>query len=61
MNTVNEQEFREYVDAAFKKHIECKNIPQQFIEAARIDFNEGALAALHYIFGLLFEYDNVQK
>ncbi|DBA55901.1 TPA_asm: hypothetical protein [Porphyromonas phage phage025a_SJD11] len=26
MNTVNEQEFREYVDAAFKKHIECKRI-----------------------------------
>ncbi|OWR80783.1 hypothetical protein SJDPG11_03345 [Porphyromonas gingivalis SJD11] len=38
-----------------------ENIPQQFIEAARIDFNEGVSAALHYIFGLLFEYDNVQK
>ena len=58
MNTANEQEFREYVDAAFKKHIEGKDIPQQFLEAARIDFNEGVSAALHYLFGLLFEYDN---
>lgn len=35
-----------------------KPVNEQF---RAIDFNEGVSAALHYLFGLLFEYDNVQR